>query len=61
MSGTVDLESADARLIGEEGAALSLSTVAGDTDGDGLADLLYSDSNGADRLGVLYLLTGYGL
>jgi len=59
VTGTVDLEDADARLVGEApsfGTGESLCT-AGDVDGDGYHDLLVG-AHGADDRGAAYLVRG---
>ncbi len=65
--GTLDLADADSKLLAEPGtdfAGYSLAS-AGDTDGDGLDELLigaYAESSGGSRAGAAYLVslgTGY--
>ncbi len=63
LSGTIDLSAADATFIGEERAddAGCAVSPAGDTDGDGLADVLvgaYGNDYGGSGTGAAYVLLG---
>jgi hypothetical protein len=66
FSGTVPLATADARLVGTaymDVAGIAVSS-AGDTDGDGYADVLVGANRadgGASDAGIVYLLTGGGI
>ncbi|NOY25468.1 MAG: hypothetical protein GXP62_06300, partial [Oligoflexia bacterium] len=63
VSGTVDLSSADAKLLGEaanDSAGFSVSS-AGDVDGDGLDDILvgaFGEDSGGMQAGAAYLMLG---
>ena len=66
FAGAIDLDSADAKLLGEKENDLAGHPVAGagDVDGDGKADLLigaYSDDTSGDQAGAVYLVLGRGL
>jgi hypothetical protein len=62
ITGTIDLGSADAILVGETGAdAAGRAVSAADTDGDGLDDVLvgaWSDDDGGSDAGAAYVVMG---
>jgi hypothetical protein len=65
-SGTIDLSSADYKLVGESSSDYAGSSVssAGDMDGDGLDDILvgaYGDDDGGSSAGAIYIVLGSSL
>ena len=66
VSGSGDIESADAKILGGAAGDWAGLTVGagGDPDGDGYADVLISapaSDEGASRGGAVYVITGGGM